>query len=872
MSEESRNSFQHHKDDNIAPKDIIHEMEESYLDYAMSVIVSRALPDIRDGLKPVQRRILHTMNAMGITSGTKFKKSARIVGEVIGKYHPHGDTAVYSTMVRMAQSFALRYPMVEGQGNYGSVDGDPPAAMRYTEARMTKVSDVILEDLEKETVPFRPNYDGSESEPTVLPGKFPNLLVNGNLGIAVGMATNLPPNNLTEICDAITLVAKNPDATIDDIMELVQGPDFPTSGIIYDREFIKQTYATGRGSIIMRARASIEESKSGKPRIIISEIPYQVNKATMVEKIADLVRDKKIIGITDIRDESNKQGIRVVIELKKDCPAKKILNQLYKMTAMQSTFPVNMIALIDGIQPKLVNIKLLIEHFIDHRKIVIRKRTEFDLRKAEERIHILQGLKIALDHIDEVIKTIRASKTQDEAKTNLIAKFALSERQADAILSMQLRRLAALERQKIEDEIKELEALIARLMKILGDANEIVKIIIEETDFIKEKYGDERRTEVVSHALGKFVVTDTIPNDEMVVTLTKENYVKRMPSSTFTAQKRGGKGIKGLTTKEDDEIHQMIVTRNHNQLLFFTSLGRVFKMHVYEIEMASRTAKGQAIVNLLQLQPDEKVVSILDIMNKKDIKNLFMSTKMGTVKKTDLDMFKNINNRGIIAIKIKPGDELLWVKATSGNDQIFIVTKKGQSIRFKEGNVRPMGRSSSGVRGIKLKANDEVMEMSVIQNDKGRVFVVTEKGMGKITDLSEHRIQTRGGSGIKAVMVTARTGNVLGARILMDGEEGDLLMMSKNGLTLRINVKSLPKRGRVTQGVYIMRFKGGNDVVAGFSIIPKGEELEGTVPVTEVPEFENVEGDEEFDISEEADSEEVPDDDEEESTDEEETE
>jgi len=824
--QEELNNFREHKDDNIENKDIISEMEESYLDYAMSVIVARALPDVRDGLKPVQRRILYAMQQMGLRAGSKFKKSARIVGDVMGKYHPHGDSAVYATMVRMAQNFALRYPLVEGQGNFGSIDGDMPAAQRYTEARMMPMADEMLVDIEKETVPFRPNYDGSEEEPVILPGKIPNLLVNGNLGIAVGMATNLPPNNLTEICDAVELLLQNPEATMDEIMEKIQGPDFPTYAQIYDREQIKHAYSTGRGSIVMRAVAEIEEMKAGKHRIVVSEIPYQVNKANMVEKIADLVRDKKIVGVTDIRDESNKKGIRVVVELKKEAHPKKILNQLYKYTQMQTNFSVNMIALVDGIQPKLLNVKNLLEYFIEHRKIVIRKRTEFELRKAEDRIHILQGLKIALDNIDEVIKTIRGSKTQEEAKTNLIAKFKLSERQADAILAMQLRRLAALERQKIEDEIAELEKLIARLKQILADPQEIVKIIGEETLYVKEKYGDERRTKVIPHALGKFSITDTIPNDEMIVTITRENYIKRMPISTFKSQNRGGKGVRGITTKENDEILQMLVTKNHNQLLFFTTRGRVFKLHVYEIDQASRTAKGQAIVNLLQLQPDEKVVSILDLTAKAETKFLFMCTKLGTVKKTDLELFKNITARGIIAIKIKEGDDLLWVRGTTGKDEMVMVSRNGQSIRFKEEDVRAMGRASSGVRGMKLKTDDEVVEMGVIKNKDALLFVVMEQGMAKATKLEEYRVQTRGGSGIKAVMVTKKTGHVIGARVIEPSHKGDVLLLSKNGQMLRCDLKSIPKRGRVTQGVYIMRFKDSDDLLASFSIVYNEEESE----------------------------------------------
>ncbi len=810
----------------VSNKDISREMRESYLDYAMSVIVSRALPDIRDGLKPVQRRILYVMEEMGLSSGARYKKSARIVGNVMGKYHPHGDASIYATMVRLAQPFALRYPLVDGQGNFGSIDGDPAAAPRYTEARMTKIAEELLADIAKETIPFRPNYDGSESEPVILPGKFPNLLMNGSMGIAVGMATNMPPNNLTEILRAVQLLLATPEATTDDIMEIVQGPDFPTSGYIYNREEIKEAYKTGRGGITMRARAEIEEGKGDKHRIVISEIPYQVNKANLVEKIAMLVRDKKIVGVSDIRDESNKKGIRIAIDLKRDGHAKKILNQLYKYTPMQSNFSVNMIGLVDGLQPQLLNIKALLVHFIAHRKIVIRKRTEFDLRKAQDRQHILLGLKIALDNIDEVIKTIRGADSQEHARVDLIAKFKLSEKQAEAILSMQLRRLAALERQKIEDELAALEELISKLQAILADPQKILDILHEESEYLIEKFGDERRTEVVPHALGKFKLTDTIPNDDMIVTLTVENYIKRMPSTTFKIQKRGGKGVKGLSTKDSDSIMQMMATKNHNKLLFFTNTGRVFALHTYEIAEASRQAKGQALINLLQLQPDEKIVSMLDITANKDLKYLFMSTKKGVVKKTASEEFDRIMASGKIAIRIKDEDELLWVKGTNGDSEVCIVTSAGQCIRFKEEDVRSMGRASSGVRGIKLKGDDVVVEMSIIPEGEAFIFVITENGMGKKSPLHEYRLQGRGGSGIKTVAITKRTGTLMGARIIEKDAEGDLILVSHKGQVLRTAVKSLPKRGRVTQGVFIMRFKEKGDSIASFSLVDSTPELE----------------------------------------------
>lgn len=818
---------------NMKPRDITHEMQESYLDYAMSVIISRALPDIRDGMKPVQRRILYTMHAMNMSAGSKYKKSARVVGEVMGKYHPHGDSSIYDTMVRLAQPFSMRYPLVDGQGNFGSIDGDPAAAQRYTEVRMTKIADEMVADLEKETVPFRPNYDGSEEEPIVLPGRFPNLLVNGNMGIAVGMATNMPPNNLGEVIDAVCMMLDNPEASIDDIMDYIQGPDFPTYGMIYDREQIKTAYATGRGSIVMRAKANIEETKSGRARIVVTELPYQVNKASLVEKIAMLVRDKKIVGVHDMGDESNKEGIRVVIELKRDAQPKHILNQLFQMTPMQSTFGVNLISLVDGIQPQLLNIKDLLEHFIAHRRIVIRKRTMYELKQAEDRYHILSGLKIALDNIDEVIRIIRAAATQEQAKLDLIGNFKLSERQADAILAMQLRRLAGLERKKIEDEMKELELLIAHLQSILADETLITEIIRKESLEMKDKYADPRRTVVITPQLGKFKLTDTIPNEEVVVTLTRENYIKRLPLSTFHSQKRGGKGVVGMATKDEDEIHLIVGTMTHNQLLFFTNTGRVFKLPVFEIDQASRQSKGQAIVNLLNLRPDEKVVNILDLADKKDVKYLFMSTKLGTVKKTELEDFKNIMTKGIIAIKIKEDDELLWVKATTGEEEIMIITQNGQSIRFAETDVRSMGRASSGVRGIKLKGKDHVVEMDTVSGDNGMVLITTEKGMGKQTPLAEYRLQSRGGSGIKTAMITPRTGGILGARVLPNDFEGDLLLISSNGQMLRMSLKDMPKRGRVTQGVFLMRFKVAKDIVASMSIVSKAEEVVDEVELIE---------------------------------------
>lgn len=806
------------------PREITEEMQKSYIDYAMSVIVSRALPDVRDGLKPVHRRILYTMYEMGLGAGAKYRKSASVVGDVLGKYHPHGDTAVYESLVRMAQDFSMRYMLVDGQGNFGSVDGDNAAAMRYTECRITKIAEELLTDIDKETVDFRDNYDGRLKEPTVLPSKVPNLLLNGTMGIAVGMATNIPPHNLGELLDALIYMIENPDATVDDLMQFIKGPDFPTRGIIYDIEAIKQAYATGRGSIIMRARASIEELKNGKQAIIVTELPYQVNKASLIEKVADLVRDKKLVGITDLRDESNRHGIRIVMELKKDAFPNKLLNQLYQWTSMQSSFGVNMVALVDGIQPQLLDLKGVLEHFLKHREIVVTRRTEYELKVAQNRAHILEGLKKALDHIDEIITTIKKSDDKDDAKRNLIKKFDFTDVQAEAILEMKLRTLASLERKKIEEELKEKLALIKELKSILADKKKLFILIRREFETIKTQYGDERRTEVVKHPLGKFTVTDMIPNEEMIVTITRENYIKRIHPSSYRVQHRGGKGIVAMTTKEEDEIAQIISTKNHNELRFFTSKGRVFKLHVYDIPQASRQAKGQAIVNLLDLQENEKVITTVDITQFKG-KYMVITTTRGQIKKTALDDFKNIRSSGIIAIKLRPGDELLRAKQSSGEDEIILVTKNGQSIRFAEKDVRPMGRAASGVRGIRLKGNDVVIKMDIVTNKNSYICILTEKGLGKKTAIEEHRLQNRGGSGIKAALLTKKTGNIVGVSIVEKGQKGDVLVVSKNGQMIRIGLESVPKRGRVTQGVYVMRLNSG-DAVASMSIIKKVDDTD----------------------------------------------
>lgn len=805
-------------------RNISEEMQVSYLDYAMSVIVSRALPDVRDGLKPVHRRILYAMHDIGLKSTGSFRKSAYLVGEVLGKYHPHGDAPVYESMVRMAQDFAMRYTLVKGQGNFGSIDGDSAAAMRYTEAKMEKITEEMLADIEKETVGWNPNYDGRYKEPAVLPTKIPQLLLNGTQGIAVGMATSIAPHNLGEIIDGIMMLADKPEATIEDLMEHIKGPDFPTGGMIYDKNAIKTCYQTGRGGIVMRAKTSIEEKKGGRYEIIIHEIPYQVNKSNLVTKIAELVRDKKIIGITDVRDESNREGIRVVIELKKDAYPKKILNQLFKQTAMQTSFNFNMIALVDGIQPRLLDLKQILEYFLIHRKDVITKRTLFELRIAKERLHILEGLKTALDHIDEIISTIRKSDTKEEAHEALMKKFKLSDLQSKAILEMRLQTLAGLERKKIEDEYEEKLKLIAELEAILKDEKKILKIVKSELKESREKYADERKTEIHPEALGQIGMKDTIPNEPMIVMLTKENYIKRMPPSTFRAQHRGGKGIIGATTKDEDEIRIVRQAMNHDEVLFFTNLGRVFRLPVYEIPVASRTAKGQAIVNLLQLGPNEYVTAILPTGEQLTGEYLFMATTKGTVKKTAVADFKNVRKTGLIAIKLREGDYLEWIKQTNKGNEISIVTKEGKSIRFMESDVNETGRASMGVRGIRLKGSDTVVDMDVVKDpNTAELLVIMENGLGKCTKLTDYRMQTRGGSGVKTANITAKTGCIVGSRVIDEKSNEDIIIISKQGVIIRLNLKSIPSQGRATQGVYLMRLHE-NDKVASTTVIEHAEE------------------------------------------------
>lgn len=789
-------------------------MEDSFLRYSMSVIIDRALPDVRDGLKPVHRRILYTMGEQGLRPGGKFAKSARIAGEVMGKYHPHGDSSIYDSMVRLAQDWVMRYPLVQGQGNFGSMDGDPAAASRYTEARLGRAGNELLTDLDKETVDFRDNYDGSEQEPVVLPAKLPNLLLNGQVGIAVGMATSIPTHNLGELVDATIHMIDHPDATLDDLLKYVKGPDFPTGAIVYGGAPMRQAYATGRGSVTIRAVAEIEETKRGRHQIVVTEMPYAVNKATLVEKIAELHKEKKITSIADLRDESARGKIRIVIELKKDAYPKKVLNQLYKLTALQTSFHYNMLALIGGIQPRVLGLQDILQEFVKHRQIVVRRRTEYELRKAKERAHILEGYKIALDHIDEVIKTIRASKTQEEAEKALIEKFSLSEIQAKAILAMQLRRLTGLEREAIENELAELLAAIAKFEAILADEQEILNIIKTEMLEMKDKYSDERRSQIIDHELGKFSDEELIPEQDVVVLLTTENYIKRTLMTEYRRQNRGGKGKRGMTTKEMDVIDQLVTCSTHDWLLFFTNKGRVFRLKAHEVPVASLQAKGVAAVNLLQLQPEERITSLVKISRDNTTEDgyLFMATNNGTVKKTPLKDYHNIRQSGLIAINLDEGDELRWIRHSTGQDEVVISTSLGQAIRFKEADARPMGRSARGVRGIRLRPNDTVVGMDLAAQDP-HLLVMSKNGYGKITKVANFPTHKRGGVGIKAAVVTAKTGNLITVRSLAS-EDSEVIMISSKGQTIRVALKDIPTLGRTTQGVRIMRLNGDDSVVS----------------------------------------------------------
>ena len=823
----------HRAVDGVEELTVENVMEDSFLRYSMSVIIDRALPDVRDGLKPVHRRILYAMYKNGWRAPHATVKSARIVGEVMGKYHPHGDSSIYDAMVNLAQPWKMRYTLVEGQGNFGSMDGDDPAASRYTEARMDKVGAELLADIEKETVDFRDNFDGTEKEPVVLPAALPNILLNGQMGIAVGMATNIPPHNLGEVVDATVALIDNPEASLEDLMKHVKGPDFPTGAEVYGGAPMKQAYATGKGSVTIRAVANIEERKNGRFNIVVTEVPYGMSKEGFIEKVRQLVLDKKLTHIADARDESARGKIRVVVELKKDAYPKKILNQLYKMTDLQTNFHYNVLALVNGIQPRIMGLKEILAEFIKHRQKVIRRRTEFDLRKAKERAHILEGLKIALDNIDEVIKTIRES--YDDADKRLMERFGLSEIQAAAILAMQLRRLQGLERDKIEAELQELMALIAKYEEILADEAKILNVVKEELLAMKEKYGDKRRSKIFNHELGKFSEEELIPEEESVILLTAENYIKRVSQTDFRRQNRGGKGKRGMTTKEEDVISQILTTNSHDYLYIFTSQGRMFKMKAYEVPQASLTAKGTAAVNLLNMHPDEKITEIIkynednqqsdDKSDDEADEYLFMATKNGTIKKTAMKNYANVRSNGLITIKLDPGDELKWVKPTTGKNDIIISTSAGQAIRFNEADVRAMGRSAMGVRGMRLRPKDEVVGMDIVTDPKQKLIAVSANGYGKSTLVANFPTHKRGGVGIKVAAVTAKTGPIVAVHTL-DPEASEVIMMSSNGQAIRVAVKDIPTLGRATQGVRIMRMADGDTVASIGIVLPEEKEEE----------------------------------------------
>ena len=807
---------------NIKPRIITDEVRQSYLDYAMSVIVARALPDVRDGLKPVHRRILYAMGTMGLRHTAKFRKSATVVGEVLGKYHPHGDSAVYETMVRLAQDFSLRYPLVWGQGNFGSMDGDSPAAMRYTEAKLSAIAEEMLLDIDKDTVDFIPNYDGVEKEPVVLPAKLPQLLLNGTVGIAVGMATNIPPHNLGELVDGIIHLIDAPEATIEDLLKFIKGPDFPTGGTIYNIKDIREAYATGRGKVTTRAKAEIIETKAGAFQIIVSEMTYATNKANLIIKIAELVKDGKLIGVKDLRDESDKDGVRVVIELKKDAFPQKVLNRLYSLTDLQKNFNFNMLALVDGRDPQILNLKSILEHYVKHREIVVTRRTQYELDKARDRAHILEGLKKALDHIDEVIAVIKKSATKDIAQVNLMKKFGLSERQTTAILEMRLQTLSGLERKKIEDELREKKKLIAFLEDLLASRKKMLAVIKNELLELKEKYGDARKTRVIRSGIGEFSQEDLIPNEEAILTLTEDGYIKRMNPDVYRVQRRGGKGVIGASTKEGDSISNVLGIMTHDNLMFFTNNGKVFQTKAFEIPESSRTAKGQSVVNFLQLAPEEKITALIAFNKDDNYKYLFMTTTSGTIKKTQISEFENVRRSGLIAITLDKGDSLNWVKPTTGSDSAILVTAEGMAIHFKETDVRSMGRGAAGVRGIKLKEGDSVIGMDVLQGAQkdSELLIITESGYGKRSPLKNYKIQKRGGSGIKTAKVTPKVGNIVSSQVVdhTDAEEADVIATSQKGTIIRIPLKSVPVLSRVTQGVRVMKPQAG-DKVANFTIL-----------------------------------------------------
>ncbi len=845
----------------LAP--IIEEMQRSYLDYAMSVIVTRALPDVKDGLKPVQRRIIYAMHKQGLSHTARYQKSAAVVGEVLKNYHPHGDAPVYEAMVRMAQTFSLRYPLVDGQGNFGSIDGDSPAAMRYTEARLSAIADELLRDINKQTVDFIDNYSGTEQEPTLLPSVIPNLLLNGASGIAVGMATQIPPHHLGEVCDALIYMIDHPlkqgkkkeevaevaeealmenpkdvvipddiqeekfksDTTVENLMQFIKGPDFPTGASIYDQTEIQAAYATGRGRVVMRAKAEIDESTTGKTQIIVSELPYQVNKATLIARIADLVKDKKLEGIADLRDESDrKQMVRIVLDLKRDGKPKSVLNNLYKYTAMQSVFNVNLVALVDGV-PHLLTLKHILEEFVHHRQVVVRRRAEFELSEAKAQEHILEGLKIAVDNIDAVIETIKKSKDSDDARQNLMTKFKLSELQAVAILDMQLRRLAALERQKIEDELAMIRETIKYLEDLLAHPEKILIVIKEELTKIKDRYADERRTRVYKQKVGEFSEEDLVANETTIVTITEGGYIKRQSPMSFRTQQRGGKGVMGISTKETDAVSHIFYTQTHDNVLFFTDKGRVFQIKVWEIQEAQRAAKGQAIVNLINIEQGEKVTAVLTIRGKNETAQfMFMCTKNGTVKKTPIAEYANIRKNGLVAIKLDQGDHLGWVSSTTGKNDIIIVSEKGQSIRFGEAQVKPTHRDTSGVRGIKLSKDNTVVSLNIIGDVEGELIVITENGLGKKTKTGAWSKQGRGGQGVKAAQITPKTGSIVTAQVVNQAMD-TLVLTSNKGQTIKMDLKQVPTLQRQTQGVILMRVRPGEKVAAAAVVSTKEKEI-----------------------------------------------
>ncbi len=808
----------------VLPIDISSELRTSFIDYAMSVIISRALPDVRDGLKPVHRRIIYAMMELGMTPDKPYKKSARVVGDVLAKYHPHGDTAVYDALVRLAQDFSTRYLLVDGHGNFGSVDGDSAAAMRYTESRMSHLALELVRDINKETVDFVPNYDDSEKEPSVLPSRFPNLLVNGSSGIAVGMATNMPPHNLTEIIDGVVMLIDNPDATIAQLMTVIKGPDFPTAGVILGKDGIRSAYETGHGSLTMRAVHTIEEEKNGKMRIIITELPYQVNKAKLIEKIAELAREKKIDGITDLRDESDRRGMRILIELRRDVRPQVVLNNLYKHTPMQSTFGVNALALVHG-QPRVLNLKELLYYYLEHQKEVIVRRTKFDLRKAEARAHILEGLRIALDNLDEVISLIRSSATAEIARTGLMTRFALSEEQAQAILDMRLQRLTGLEREKIENEYKELQRLIAEYRAILANESLVYGVIRKEILEIRDKYGDERRTRIVA-AEGEFDEGDFIQEQDVVITISHSGYIKRAPSNTYRSQRRGGRGITAMGTKDEDFVEHLFITSSHNNLLIFTNKAKVYRLMAYEVPELGRTAKGVPIINLLNIEQGEKISAVIPVtsedMQREDY-YLFTATKHGVVKKTALSAFANIRKAGLIALSLREDDELIGVRLTDGNQEIIMGTKLGMSIRFPESDVRAMGRTAAGVKGISLESDDSVIDMDVIQPDT-TVLVVTTKGYGKRTTIDDYRTQSRGGKGIKTMNVTRKNGPVVGLKVVRDGE--DLMIITNTGVAIRLHIDDISTYGRNTQGVKLINVADDDEVSTVARLVSTDDEVE----------------------------------------------